>query len=170
MSICNCVLPLDISGVLCPFQEFEVLLEPSCPEYLQLGQRPKQNQAKVKDRAKTMFLVDFVIQWIFSYQKHVPKLEKSMDKAYAYELFIFWDHVWTMFGPCSDHVWVMFGPYQSNFWFMLGPCKECLFLGIMSGPWWDHDRPNLASGTERALKFSRLNQNFVRFTSIDLVQ
>ena len=45
-----------------------------------------------------MFLVDFVLQWIFSYQKHVLKLEKSMDKAHVYELFIFGDHFQTMLG------------------------------------------------------------------------
>ena len=60
----------------------------------------KQNQAKVKDRAKPMFLVDFVLQWIFSYQKHVLKLEKSMDKAHAHELFIFG----AMFGPCWEYI------------------------------------------------------------------
>ena len=37
----------------------------------------KQNQAKVKDRAKTMFLVDFVLQWIFSYQKACTQAQET---------------------------------------------------------------------------------------------
>ena len=70
----------------------------------------KQNQAKVKDRAKTMFWSILCYSEFSVIKKHVLKLEKLMDKAHAYELFIFGDHVWTMFGPCLDHVLIMFGP------------------------------------------------------------
>ena len=38
-------------------------------------------------------------------------------------------------------------------------CMECLFLGTMSGPCWDHVRPNFTSKPDRALKFSGLSQH-----------
>ena len=104
MYICNCVLPLDFLGVLSPFEEFEVLLEPSWPGHLQLGQRPKPKPNKTKLKSKIELKQCFWSILCYSefsvIKKHVLKLEKLMDKAHAYELFIFGDHVWAMFGSC----------------------------------------------------------------------
>ena len=46
-------------------------------------------------------------------------------------------------------------------------CMEFLFLGTMSGPCWDHVRPNLTSRPDTALKFSRLNQHGLRSMSTE---
>ena len=37
--------------------------------------------------------------------------------------------------------------------------RECLFLGTMSGPCWDHVWSNFTSSLATALKFSGLSQN-----------
>ena len=102
MSICSCVLLLNFLGVLSPFEEFEVLFEPSWPGYLQLGQRqkPKPNKTKLKSKIelKQCFWLILCYSEFSVIKKHVLKLEKSMDKVHAYELFIFGDHFRTMLG------------------------------------------------------------------------
>ena len=48
-----------ISGVLSPFGEFEVSFEPALQGRSGFGLIPKPNQAKTKNIAKTMILVQF---------------------------------------------------------------------------------------------------------------
>ena len=65
-----------------------------------------KNKTKLKSKIelKQCFWLILCYSEFSVIKKHLLKLEKSMDKAHAYELFIFGDHVWIMFGPCSDHV------------------------------------------------------------------
>ena len=69
------------------------MLDLSCPGYLQLGQRPKPKPNKTKLKSKIELKQCFWLILCYSefsvIKKHVLKLEKSMDKAHAYELFIF---------------------------------------------------------------------------------
>ena len=61
-----------------------------------------QNKTKLKSKIelKQCFWSILCYSEFSVIKRHVLKLEKSMDKAHAYELFIFGDHVRTMFGSC----------------------------------------------------------------------
>ena len=101
MSICH-FASLDISGILSPFEEFEVLLEQSWSGHLQLGQRPKRKPNKTKLKSKIELNQCFWSILCYSefsvIKRHVLKVEKLMDKAHVYKLFIFGGHVLTMLG------------------------------------------------------------------------
>ena len=102
--ICNCVLPLNFLGVLSPFEEFEVLLEPSWPGHLQLGQRPKPKPNKTKLKSKIELKQCFWSILCYSEFSVIKSMYSSWRNQWIKPMPMNSLFLGTMFGPCLDHV------------------------------------------------------------------
>ena len=97
----------------------------------------------------------------------------TWSKDHLYGVSIFWDHVWTMVGPCLAYLYFQTSLSTDIFnieSLCLWPISmECLFFGTMSGLCSDHVRPSFTSRPPRALKFSSLNKHGLRPMSMEFI-